>query len=246
MRCVIIPDVHLKPKIFDQAHKLLEAGVADRAVVLGDLVDDWGEEFNLPLYARTMQKVLEFNRDHSDTLWCMGNHDWGYYNPDFGKRESGHSRFVEGEMRTWLDEFLRQGIDQRRYIIIDNCIFSHAGLNKNWLAKKRKAYREADLESNEVFRIKYRMLWEENSPIWWRPQKEYGGDPDEAWEKDKFLQVVGHSPVKTPIQEGSILSCDVFSTYRNGAPYGDQKWVVVDTETKEWEAKSLDGWLEEK
>lgn len=232
---LVIPDVHLKPKMFDQADELLKRGVAECAVVLGDLVDDWGEEFNLPLYARTMQKALEFNRDHSGTLWCLGNHDWGYYNPDFGKRESGHSRFVEGEMRTWLDEFLRQGIDQRRYIIVDNCIFSHAGLNKNWLAKKRKAYREADLESNEVFRIKYRMLWEENSPIWWRPQKEYGGDPDEAWEKDKFLQVVGHSPVKTPTQEGSILSCDTFSTYRNGAPYGDQSFVVVDTITKKWE-----------
>lgn len=75
--------------------------------------------------------------------------------------------------------------------------------------------------------------------IRWRPQTEYGGNPEESI--DNFLQVVGHSPVKTPTQEGSILSCDVFSTYRNGAPYGDQSFVVVDTVTKEWEKVKYEG-----
>lgn len=232
MRCVIIADVHLKPKMFDEAHKLLEVGVADVAVCLGDLVDDWGEEFNLPLYARTMQKVLEFNRDHPDTLWCLGNHDWGYYRPEFGKRESGHSKFVEGEMRTWLGEFRRKGIEQKLCIKIDNCIFSHAGVNKNWVER----HLDAPLipEGESVLDVDKEALWEEDSPIWWRPQLEYGGDTDEAWGKDKYLQVVGHSPMECPTQQGSILSCDVFSTYRDGAPYGNERYTVVDTKTKEW------------
>lgn len=239
MKILVVPDIHLKPKMFDQAHNLLEKGVAECAVILGDLVDDWGEEFNLPLYARTMQKALEFNRDHPNTLWCLGNHDWGYYHPEWGKRESGHSQFAEGEMRTWLKEFERQGIEQKPYIIVDNCIFSHAGVNKNWLAMVRKSYRDIDFSDNELFKIDTKRLWEEDSPIWWRPQTEYGGNPEEAI--DNFLQVVGHSPVKTPTQEGNILSCDTFSTYRNGAPYGDQSFVVVDTVTKEWEKVKYEG-----
>ena len=231
MKVLVIPDIHLKPKIFDQAHKLLEKGVAERAVVLGDLVDDWGEEFNLPLYARTMHKALEFNRDHPDTLWCLGNHDWGYYHPEFGKRESGHSRFVEGEMASWLRQFKRSGIEQKLYIKLDNCLFSHAGVNTGWMM--RHLTETLSKVWDPINEVEESSIWEEDSPIWWRPQTEYGGSPEDAWEG--CLQVVGHSPVKTPTQEYNILSCDTFSTYRNGAPYGDQSFVVVDTITKKWE-----------
>ena len=228
MKILVMPDVHLKPKMFDQADELLEKGVAERAVVLGDLVDDWGEEFNLPLYTRTMQRAIKFHKDHPNTLWCLGNHDWGYYHPEFGKRESGHSRFAEGEMLTWLDEFERVGIIQAPIIFLEEgkCLFSHAGVNKNWVGRH-------SLRPTKNTDFSEEWLWEEDSPIWWRPQTEYGGNPDEAW--GDYFQVVGHSPVKTPTQEGSILSCDTFSTYRNGAPYGDQSFVVVDTITKKWE-----------
>lgn len=241
-KVLVIPDVHLKPIMFARAEVLLDAGVADFAVQLGDLTDDWGEEFNLPLYSKTMRAALDFHRKYPSTKWLLSNHDWGYYKPKFGKRESGHSQFAEVEMLTWLDEFKRAGIEQKPCITIDNCIFSHAGVNKNWVER----HLDAPLipEGDPVLETGGEALWEEDSPLWWRPQTEYGGDPDEAWEKDKYLQVVGHSPVKTPTQEGSILSCDVFSAYRNGAPYGDQKWVVVDTKTKEWEAKKLEDWLE--
>lgn len=239
MLCVILPDVHLKPRMFDEAHKLLEKGMADVAVCLGDLVDDWGEEFNLPLYARTMQRAIKFHKDHPDTLWALGNHDAGYYWPSLGKRESGHSKFAEGEMLTWLDEFERVGIEQKLYIKIDNCIFSHAGVNARWMG--RHLTETMPKAGEPLTEVEEAGLWEEDSPIWWRPQTEYGGNPDEAWEPNKFLQVVGHSPVKTPTQEGSILSCDVFSTYRNGAPYGDQSFVVVDTVTKEWEKVKYEG-----
>lgn len=238
---LIVADTHLKPKMFDQASQLLKAGVADMAVSLGDLVDDWGEEYNVALYRRTMEKAIEFQKAHLDTVWCMGNHDYSYWYPEFGHRESGHSRIAETDMKELLDEFYKWGGYPEIIVQIGNCIFSHAGVNENWVER----YLAAPLIPGvaPVLDVGGEALWEQDSPLWWRPQREYGGDPDEAWEKDKFLQVVGHSPMKTPTQEGSILSCDVFSTYRNGAPYGDQKWVVVDTETKKWEAKSLEDWL---
>lgn len=239
---LIIADVHMKPRMFDEAHKILEKGLADKAVFLGDLVDDWGEEYNVALYYRTMDKAIEFQKAHPDTVWCMGNHDYPYWHPEFGHRESGHSKIAEIDMKELLDELYRW--DMRPEIIaqIDNCIFSHAGVNGNWVER----HLAAPLASvgEPVLEAGGEALWEEDSPLWWRPQPEYDGDPDEAWEKDKYLQVVGHSPMECPTQQGSILSCDVFSTYRNGTPYGDQKWVVVDTETKEWEAKSLEDWLE--
>ena len=240
-KILCIPDVHLKPKMFDEAHQLLGNGVADEAVCLGDLLDDWGEEFNLALYQRTVEKVLWFQKEHPRTRWVMGNHDFGYYYPEFGHKESGHSKFMEGEMGVWLEEFKRKNIRQRFAEIIDKVIFTHAGISKRWIVEHARAEEDKwehpewlDFVLNED--IDYECFWEDDSPLWWRPQEEYGGNPENAWDGGaSYLQVVGHSPMRTPTQEGSILSCDVFSTYRNGAPYGDQKWVVVDTKTKEWE-----------
>lgn len=232
MKALIIADVHMKPKMFDEAHKILEKGLADKAVVLGDLVDDWGEEYNVALYYRTMDKAIEFQKAHPDTVWCMGNHDYSYWYPEFGHRESGHSKIAETDMKELLDELYRWGMRPEIIAQIDNCIFSHAGVNENWI----KRHLAAPLIPGEVPVLDAggEALWEDDSPLWWRPQTEYGGDPDEAWEKGKFLQVVGHTPVETPTQEGPILSCDTFSTWPNGAPYGDERYTIVDTETKEW------------
>lgn len=41
MKVLVIPDVHLKPWIFDQAFEIMENTDCELAVCLGDLVDDW-------------------------------------------------------------------------------------------------------------------------------------------------------------------------------------------------------------
>ena len=42
----VIPDVHLKPWMFEKASELIAKGSYDAIVMLGDLVDDWGQEKN--------------------------------------------------------------------------------------------------------------------------------------------------------------------------------------------------------
>ena len=46
----VIPDVHLKPWMFDKAEELLSRSEYDKIVCLGDLVDDWDQEKNLRMY----------------------------------------------------------------------------------------------------------------------------------------------------------------------------------------------------
>lgn len=41
MRVLVIPDIHLKPWIFDRAEKILNEGKADRAVCLMDMADKY-------------------------------------------------------------------------------------------------------------------------------------------------------------------------------------------------------------
>ena len=67
MRLLVIPDVHLKPHVFDAADSVLAAGAADAAVMLGDLVDDWGHGQDVELYERTLARAARFVREHPDT-----------------------------------------------------------------------------------------------------------------------------------------------------------------------------------
>ena len=49
-----------------------------------------------------------------------------------------------------------------------------------------------------------------------------------------MLQVVGHTPVEKIYIERNIISCDVFSTYRDGKPIGTEEFLVIDTVTWEY------------
>lgn len=240
MRILVIPDIHLKTKIFDAADKILESGLADGAIQMGDMVDDWGEEFNISLYSRTLQRAIRFQKEHPNTLWVMGNHDYGYWHPDWGKKETGHSRFVEGEVLTFLKELARKGGVQKIMQVVDGCIFTHAGLTLEWAQERTPANSHWDDELDFVYNLVNDAtpedLWQKNSPIWVRPQI----DSYEMYPAK--LQVVGHTPVKGPWEDNGVLSTDVFSTYSNGAPFGSHEFVVVDTENGTWEIVKEEVW----
>lgn len=42
MKVLVIPDCHLKPWMFAQADTIMKKGIADKAVCLMDLADDFG------------------------------------------------------------------------------------------------------------------------------------------------------------------------------------------------------------
>lgn len=86
-RVLVIPDVHLKPWIFDMADRI-DADSYDNIVILGDLVDDWGKGNNLDAYRQTLERVEEFAQKHCNSLWCYGNHDVSYL---WDAMESGYS-----------------------------------------------------------------------------------------------------------------------------------------------------------
>ena len=70
MRVLVIPDVHLKPWMFDRAAALLNNGAADKAVCLMDIADDWRQQYNLDLYEQSYDAAISFVKAFPDTLWC--------------------------------------------------------------------------------------------------------------------------------------------------------------------------------
>lgn len=88
MKVLVIPDVHLKPYMFQHAAALMHQKIADRVVCLMDLADDWGKEYDVSLYEETYDEAIKFAIKFPDTAWCFGNHDLSYY---WHQLETGYS-----------------------------------------------------------------------------------------------------------------------------------------------------------
>ena len=128
MKVLVIPDVHLKPWMFERASELMKEGKADRAVCLMDIPDDWRQEFNLDLYINTFDAAIAFAKEHPDTLWCYGNHDICY---PWNQRETGYSKIAPWTVCEKL-RVLREALPDERQLAflhrIDNVLFCHGGL----------------------------------------------------------------------------------------------------------------------
>lgn len=235
MRVLVIPDIHLKPWMFDKAVEVMNSGVADKAICLMDIPDDWNQEFNIDLYIQTFDRAIQFQDSFPDTLWCYGNHDLSYI---WGLPESGFSSFVLSTVGRKLAE-LRYALSddsQLAYIHrIDNVLFMHGGLTRAFV--KRFApdtnYDDIDAVLSKINTLGCDEMWQDGSPIWYRPQL-YSG---ELYKSEELLQVVGHTPVAAIRFDGNVLSCDVFSTdlFRN--PIGTQEFAIIDTQT--WECQGI-------
>ena len=127
MQILVIPDVHLKPWMFDRAAELLRSGIAKQAVCLMDIPDDWHRQFDLDLYARTFDRATEFQREFPDTLWCWGNHDLSYL---WDERESGYSFMAPSTVRRGLRQLVEAipREEQIRFIHYFTDINTHCSL----------------------------------------------------------------------------------------------------------------------
>ena len=233
-RVLVIPDVHLKPCIFDEADKVDKSSYED-IVVLGDLVDDWGKGNDLGAYEETLNRAAEFGKEHGESLWCYGNHDVSYL---WDTMESGYSvqaRLTAIEGITKLERILE---DRYKFVHrIDNVLFSHAGVTETFVLHSC-GYHVKEIEDilAKINRMGKQELWRDSSPIWARPQTDFY----RMFRDDLFYQVVGHTPVEEPLDACGVLTLDLFSTYSNGDPYGNQKLYIVDTLTRKFEEAKVE------
>ena len=239
MRVLVIPDVHLKPWIFHRASELMEETETDRAVCLMDIADDWDKEFYLDLYRETYDEAIRFVAEYPESRWCYGNHDISYV---YQMRESGYSLIAPRLVCEKLQE-LKAALPNPEQLAfvhkIDDCIFSHAGISEVYVRRYfpfLTDYEDADKVIAQINASGSGKIWvsdEPSSPIWFRPQ--YYCTREEMYLPDQYLQIVGHTPVEEIQQTfDCLISCDTFSTYRNGEPIGTQEFLLLETVTHEW------------
>lgn len=233
MKVLVIPDIHLKPYIFVRAKELLTAGIADIAVCLMDIPDDWNKEYMLQEYVDSFDAAIDFAKEFPNSLWCYGNHDLCYL---WNERESGYSELAKNIVQAKLMELNRAlpPANPIQYVQrIDNVLFCHGGISQYFVEK----YVAASMHDNVAYVVErinmlgHMEMWCDDSPIWYRPQYYKGL----MYASEECLQVVGHTPVEKITKAGNVISCDVFSTYRDGTPIGTQKLLLIDTKTGVYE-----------
>ena len=230
MNILVIPDVHLKGWMFDRASELMDYGMADRSVCLMDIPDEWGHGYDLDLYIDTFDKAIEYAEHFPETLWCYGNHDLSYI---WMQPESGFSAFAMPTVSSKLAA-LRNDERQLAYIHrIDNVLFLHGGLTHSFVRYYAPDidYDNTDAVISRINSLGFREIWDDASPVWFRPQY----NKEKMYREKDLLQIVGHTPVMEIERTGSVFSCDLFSTYRNGDPIGTQEFILIDTETWEYQ-----------
>ena len=214
----------------------MKENIAEKAVCLMDIADDWKQQWNLDLYIQSYDTAISFARDYPDTLWCYGNHDVCY---PWNQRETGYSRIAARTVSEKL-RVLRETLPDAGQLAfihrIDNVIFLHGGLPDFFVREYIKAsyYHDIDKVIETINTFDWQQLWHEDSPIWYRPQIYKG----RMYKPRKLLQVVGHTPVKKIYREKNVVSCDVFSTDEEGKAIGTQEFLLIDSVTWKFEGKS--------
>ncbi len=232
MKVLVIPDIHLKPLMFVQATALMRQNIAERAVCLMDIPDDWEKQYDIALYEETYDEAIRFAKAFPQTAWCYGNHDLSYL---WHQPETGYSSMASYTVQRKLLD-LRAAVSEDNPIQyvqkIDNVLFSHAGVLDFFVTGYVPAakYHDVDAVVEAINQLGRLEMWNDASPIWLRPQH----SKMRMYKPRKLLQVVGHTPMDAITKEGNVISCDVFSTYRDGRPIGTQEFLLIDTQTWEY------------
>lgn len=234
MEVLVIPDVHLKPKLFRSAAKLMKNGVSEQAVCLMDLADDWDCQYDIQLYETTFDTAIQFVKEFPTTRFCWGNHDLSYR---WHCLQSGYSTMASTAVQKKLldlQEALTEDNPIRYIQKIDNVLFCHGGI-LDWFVKEYifdEKYNDVDAVVSTINQFGKREMWNDASPIWARPQKV----SSLLYKPTECLQVVGHTPVSEITRSGNLISCDVFSSNR-GKKIGTEEFLLIDTET--WAYRSI-------
>lgn len=212
MRVLVVPDIHLKPEIIEEAD--YHAPRYDLTVFLGDYLDDWGVCHPDPAF-ETLDALERFWDKHpTKLLW--GNHDYAYV---CNQPCPGHQFLHHHDIQERLLA-LAQKAPISIAFQLDLVVFSHAGLSASFYKRRRP------LGVDDLNLCTPRELWVRDSPLWLRPPF-IRYDPD-------LMQVVGHTPVRTPYMADRVIYCDTYSTDPNGEPLGDQSLLWVDTITQDF------------
>lgn len=207
-KILVIPDVHGRP-FWHQARELVDQ--VDQIVFLGDYLDPYSHEgISFAVAFEEFAQILKFKKDNPDKVTLLvGNHDMHYLINDFmdcSRRNVG--------MQEHLNQLYNTNLDLFELIhVVDNWIFSHAGVYKEWMDKYE--FQLEDLKLSTFIKAHWPSL---EDLSWYRGGYNPVGscvwaDIRESVKHEVFpgyRQVVGHTQLnEKPYITDSIMCLDV-------------------------------------
>lgn len=228
MVILTIPDVHLKPYIFDAVEIILQKHHIDMVIFIGDIVDDWHNSGNILLVKETLDRAIEFKKDHPNTKFCYGNHESGYLT---GIHCNGNNSYHYIDIREMLIKYEKE-VEPSLAFYIDGIIFCHGGIIDR--KETDPGYEDFVIMLDELkttgcynYGLYGNMHNQYDSILWARPYTymNYYGCP----------QIIGHTAVPKICEiKEHIWDVDVFSTDPDtNKPCGELAFMSIDTETLE-------------
>lgn len=239
MKYLFVGDIHNHQYMFDDITRLDKEYDFNRIIFMGDYVDDWNTTNHESL--ETLNKVFDLKRSRPGKYtFLLGNHEFSY----LGYKCSGH----QYELEDVLTSQLKENIDLFDLVTSVNCddkiyICSHAGFTNAFIQELLEGYDEyhdydlyykiVDMNQDKLNNLEpfthcsyIRGGRHENSSCLWCDRREHA-----YFNLQKPLipyQIVGHTPVKTVIEENGIYFIDTHSTYKDGSEFGDRSYLVWD------------------
>lgn len=162
-------------------------------------VGDYADDFSAKPQDRIemWKDMRKFERKYSSINVLIGNHDYVYLHKSYAGRYTGWDSIAQALLDT--EPNLKGWLLDLPFLVeLDGVKYSHAGITDSW-----------DFEA----------LMSEDGPLWVRPRDGY---------VYKSNQVFGHTPQKTCVEVQKNVWCiDTFSTFRDGAPFGDHTVLEI-------------------
>lgn len=230
MKYLFVGDVHNHKYMFDDIKRLDQENDFDRIIFMGDYVDDWHTTNHNSL--ETLDIVVNLKRENwGKYTFLWGNHESSYT----GYKCSGHQYELDDVMRIKLEEYI-DFFDLYTSVMCGDkeYICTHAGITNAYIQEVlHNNWRETldNMNKNKLSNLDMFALVsylrggndDFSSPIW----------TDLREHKYFYLQkpiipyqIVGHTPVKTIINENGIYFIDTHSTYPSGENFGDKSYLV--------------------
>ncbi len=226
-KVLIIPDTHLKPKMFDLADKIMREHKVDYAVQLGDNLDDFF--CGAAEYDKHWKRMVKFRRAHPETVWLRGNHEVSYL---VGGLVTGNT--IWGVQ--FADKYER-GFHPKTAHIDGMVIFSHAGIFQEFIDNAGlNVCQDVEELVYRINNLELRKLWYDYSPIWARWQYKILTCPKML---TSYVQVAGHTPIPEIDSNSHMISTDVFST-EWGKKISSERMIIVDTKTGKYKEINID------
>lgn len=206
MKILVLGDLHCRP-FWKAAVEKWDGSI----IFLGDYVDPYPYEWEneQPNVIQNLLAILNFKDLNQDRVTLLiGNHDESYIHE--GLDASRHDYNLHDQLHQIFEE------DKEFFQIakqIDDTLFTHAGVSKNWLKRHNLKFPEtdADIYLNEIYKTSPEIFWEM------------------SWERGGWSQT--GSPIWHDVREFDVEE-DHFHAFGHTQlrdnPLKRQNWVCVD------------------